>query len=143
MSKFIFFHKSRNTFGGMNLQNNMLHINQPYAPRLHARSARMQSIPPQSGVMPCGSHRYRGDGGTLPTVAGLRPGGHPVAGDVGRKKNLGDFLRGFLTYIVWGYYIMPPIPPPPIGGIGAGFSSFLSAITHSVDRNIPATEAAF
>jgi hypothetical protein len=78
MSKFIFFHKSRNTFGGMNLQNNMLHINQPYAPRLHARSARMQSIPPQSGVMPCGSHRYRGDGGTLPTVAGLRPGGHPL-----------------------------------------------------------------
>jgi hypothetical protein len=32
----------------------------------------MQSIPPQSGVMPCGSHRYRGDGGTLPTVAAAR-----------------------------------------------------------------------
>ena len=27
----------------MNLQNNMLHINQPYAPRLHARSARMHT----------------------------------------------------------------------------------------------------
>ena len=27
----------------MNLQNNMLHINQPYAPRLHARSARMRT----------------------------------------------------------------------------------------------------
>src|SRR5574344_30370 len=39
------------------------------------------------------------------------------------------------------YYIIPP----PIGGIaaGAGFSSFLSAITHSVVSNIPATEAAF
>ena len=33
----------QNTFGGMNLQNNMLHINQPYAPRLHARSARMRT----------------------------------------------------------------------------------------------------
>src|SRR5574344_2068699 len=92
---------------------------------------------------------------TLPTVAAARLRAEhqynalkekPAAatlGNVGRKKNLGDFLRGFLTYIVWGYYIMPPIPPPPIGGIGAGFSSFLSAITHSVDRNIPATEAAF
>ena len=39
-------------------------------------------------------------------------------------------------------YIIPPIPPP-IGGIGAGFSSFLSAMMHSVVKNIPAIEAAF
>ena len=38
---------------------------------------------------------------------------------------------------------MPPMPPP-IGGItGTGFSSFLSVITHSVVRNIPAIDAAF
>jgi hypothetical protein len=38
----------------------------------------MQSIPPQSGVMPCGSHRYRGDGGTLPTVAAARLSAAPL-----------------------------------------------------------------
>ena len=38
---------------------------------------------------------------------------------------------------------MPPIPPIPGAGIGAGFSSFLSAITHSVVKNIPAIDAAF
>ena len=41
-------------------------------------------------------------------------------------------------------YIMPPMPPIPGAGIaGAGFSSFLSAMTHSVVRNMPAIEAAF
>lgn len=38
-------------------------------------------------------------------------------------------------------YIMPPIPPAGIAG--AAFSSFLSAMTHSVVRNIPAMDAAF
>ncbi len=45
----------------------------------------------------------------------------------------------FLDYFC--YYIIPGIPPP-IGGIG-GLSSLISAITHSVVSNIPATEAAF
>ena len=41
-------------------------------------------------------------------------------------------------------YIMPPMPPmPPAGIAGAGLSSFLSAMTHSVVRNMPAMEAAF
>ena len=41
-------------------------------------------------------------------------------------------------------YIIPPMPPIPGAGIaGAGFSSFLSAITHSVVKNMPAIEAAF
>src|SRR5690554_7581814 len=40
------------------------------------------------------------------------------------------------------YYIIPPIPPP-IGICGAGLSSLISVITHSVERNIPAMEAAF
>src|SRR5690554_436175 len=39
-------------------------------------------------------------------------------------------------------YIIPPIPPPPIGGI-AGASSFTSAITHSVVNSNDAIEAAF
>ena len=39
---------------------------------------------------------------------------------------------------------MPPMPPIPGAGIaGAGFSSFFSAITHEVVRNIPAMDAAF
>ena len=38
-------------------------------------------------------------------------------------------------------YIMPPIPGFMAGAAGAG--SGLSAITHSVVRNMPATEAAF
>ena len=29
------------------------------------------------------------------------------------------------------FYIIPGIPPPPIGGIGVGFSSGMSDITHS------------
>lgn len=40
-----------------------------------------------------------------------------------------------------GDYIMPPMPP--CGIAGAGVSSFLSTMTHSVVRNIPAIEAAF
>ena len=48
------------------------------------------------------------------------------------------FLR-----IVNYFYIMPGIPPPPIGGIGVGFSSGISDITHSVVKSMPATEAAF
>jgi hypothetical protein len=39
-------------------------------------------------------------------------------------------------------YIMPPIPPPPIGGM-AGPSSFTSATTHSVVKSKAAIEAAF
>ena len=38
-------------------------------------------------------------------------------------------------------YIIPPMPGFPIGI--SGFSSGLSQMTHSVVRNIPATEAAF
>ena len=40
-----------------------------------------------------------------------------------------------------GDYIMPPMPG--LGIAGAGFSSFLSTMTHSVVRNMPAMEAAF
>ena len=47
----------------------------------------------------------------------------------------------------WGRavpYIMPPIPPMPGAMAGmAGASSFFSAMTHSVVRNIPAIDAAF
>ena len=39
------------------------------------------------------------------------------------------------------HYIIPPIPG--LGIAGAGLSSFLSVMTHSVVRNIPAIEAAF
>ena len=39
-------------------------------------------------------------------------------------------------------YIIPGIPPPPIGGIG-GVSSFISTKAHSVVKIIPATDAAF
>ena len=38
-------------------------------------------------------------------------------------------------------YIMPPMPG--LGIAGAGFSSFLSTMPHSVVRNMPAMEAAF
>ena len=39
---------------------------------------------------------------------------------------------------------MPPMPPMPGAAIGAaGVSSFLSAMTHSVVRNIPAMLDAF
>lgn len=43
------------------------------------------------------------------------------------------------------YIIPPPIPPiPPIAAAAASaFSSLISAITHSVVKNIPAIEAAF
>ena len=41
-------------------------------------------------------------------------------------------------------YIMPPMPPIPGAPIGiSGLSSFLSQITHSVVRNMPATELHF
>lgn len=43
--------------------------------------------------------------------------------------------------IMPNYYIMPPIPPAGIAG--AGSFSGISAMAHSVVRNIPATEAAF
>lgn len=39
-------------------------------------------------------------------------------------------------------YIIPPMPGFGIAA-GIGFSSFLSTITHSVVRNMPAIEAAF
>ena len=41
------------------------------------------------------------------------------------------------------YYIIPGIPPPPIGGIGEGLSSLMSTNAHSVVNIIPATDAAF
>ena len=47
----------------------------------------------------------------------------------------------FVGYAGGGIYIMPPMPPAGIAG--AGVSSFLSAMTHSVVRNMPAMEAAF
>ena len=65
-------------------------------------------------------------------------------------KREGTSFAGRTAKLLWmlfqsmiADYIMPPMPAPPIGIAGAGFSSFLSAITHSVVRNIPATEAAF
>ena len=39
-------------------------------------------------------------------------------------------------------YIIPPIPPPPIGG-PEGDSSLMSATTHSVVSNNAAIDAAF
>ena len=39
-------------------------------------------------------------------------------------------------------YIIPGIPPPPIGGAG-GVSSLISTNAHSVVKIIPATDAAF
>ena len=39
-------------------------------------------------------------------------------------------------------YIIPGIPPPPIGG-AAGVSSLISTNAHSVVRIMPATDAAF
>lgn len=52
---------------------------------------------------------------------------------------LGRSLRMLLSLI--DHYIMPPMPGLAIGI--SGLSSFLSQITHSVVRNMPATEAAF
>lgn len=49
--------------------------------------------------------------------------------------------QSYYDVIVFSY-IMPPIPGLGIAGI-AGASSFLSAMTHSVVRNIPAMLAAF
>ena len=47
-----------------------------------------------------------------------------------------------LVYVrEWRDYIMPPMPGAPMGI--SGLSSFLSQMTHSVVRNMPATEAAF
>ena len=40
-------------------------------------------------------------------------------------------------------YIIPPIPAAPAGIPGRGLSSFFSANTHSVVRNIEAIDAAF
>ncbi len=59
-----------------------------------------------------------------------------------RKKRTASLKQSFLYLFGYGYYIIPPIPPPPIEGT-AGVSSFLSAITHSVVRIIAAIEAAF
>ena len=47
-----------------------------------------------------------------------------------------------IPYIILSIpYIIPPIPGAP--PMGAGFSSGLSTMRHSVVRNIPAIEAAF
>ena len=62
-----------------------------------------------------------------------------------KKTNPRRFLqRGFYIVLFLSVdYIIPPMPPIP-GCIGAaGASSFFSAITHSVVRNIPAIDAAF
>ena len=60
-------------------------------------------------------------------------------------RRIADTKKGTLKvpfyFMPAGCYIMPPIPPPIAGA--AGVSSGLSARTHSVVRNIPATEAAF
>ena len=65
------------------------------------------------------------------------------------KKRMAPFPEpSFIYYgqdayccIMPNYYIMPPIPPAGIAG--AGSFSGISAMAHSVVRNIPATEAAF
>ena len=63
------------------------------------------------------------------------------------KKTIASFTanavrkQSYYDVIVFSY-IMPPIPGLGIAGI-AGASSFLSAMTHSVVRNIPAMLAAF
>ena len=51
------------------------------------------------------------------------------------------FASCLLPHHALYYYIMPPIPPAGIAG--AGSFSGISAMAHSVVRNIPATEAAF
>ena len=58
------------------------------------------------------------------------------------KKRFNVYLKRFLYYIFLRIYIIPGIPPPPIGGIG-GVSSLISTKAHSVVKIMPATEAAF
>jgi hypothetical protein len=58
------------------------------------------------------------------------------------KKRFNAYLKRFLYSLFHGIYIIPGIPPPPIGGIG-GVSSLISTRAHSVVKIMPATEAAF
>src|SRR5690606_18476460 len=59
------------------------------------------------------------------------------------KYYLGDLFVLYNMFLkTTYYYIMPGMPPPPIGGI-AGASSLISIKAHSVVSIIPATEAAF
>ncbi len=60
-----------------------------------------------------------------------------------KKRVSAKLTPSILLYGVDENYIMPPIPPIPGAPAGIGFSSFLSTITHSVVRNMPAMEAAF
>lgn len=61
-----------------------------------------------------------------------------------KKAPLPAIATGALSLLCRGDYIMPPMPPmPPAGMPGAGFSSLMSAMTHSVVRNMPAMLAAF
>ena len=68
---------------------------------------------------------------------------YDFVGGVGDKK--AEHLLGSISFLFsdfrFPFYIIPPIPPAGIAGIG--FSTFFSAKTHSVVRNIEATEAAF
>ena len=52
-----------------------------------------------------------------------------------------DGISSILYIVLSIPYIIPPIPGAP--PMGAGFSSGLSTMRHSVVRNIPAIEAAF
>ena len=85
---------------------------------------------------------------TYPTMSTSFPAIFPIHYYIYNKKNGHHPFREAAVsgFILMGrYYIIPPMPPPIPGFIGgiAGVSSFFSAITHSVVRNIPAIEAAF
>ena len=75
----------------------------------------------------------------------------PDAAAIHRPQKKDGSVSGTILYHFYGqdayccimpnHYIMPPIPPAGIAG--AGSFSGISAMAHSVVRNIPATEAAF
>ena len=74
----------------------------------------------------------------------------PYAAAIHRPQKKDGSVSGTILYLLRprclllhhvNYYIMPPIPPAGIAG--AGSFSGISAMAHSVVRNIPATEAAF
>ncbi len=59
-----------------------------------------------------------------------------------RRRPRRAVVESINTPILTRDYIIPGIPPPPIGGI-TGASLFCSTSTHSVVRNIAAIDAAF